>query len=177
MSGLELVRRGTSDSGAVFSPCEQYRYLLWRRWRDLTAKPGVVLWIMLNPSTADELKLDPTLTRCKRYTERFGFAHFQVANLFALRSTEPAALHHTTDPIGPCNDELIEMAIADATLIVVGWGAFPLAAARSRRLVELANGKQMFCLATTRNGSPGHPLYLRADLNLTPWPSAAASPP
>jgi hypothetical protein len=166
---MTITRSPSPDAGAVFSECLRYRYLLWRRWGELTASPGVVLWIMLNPSTADEFKLDPTLTRCARFTQRFGFCNFQVANLFALRSTDPSGLLQTDDPIGPSNDLVIREAMAKSALVVVGWGAFPLASSRAKVLVELAEGKPLHCLGVAKNGQPRHPLYLRADSQLQAW--------
>src|SRR5688572_2280831 len=59
----------SSVSGAVFSRCRRWRYLLWRRWGDGPAAN----FLMLNPSTADEIKLDPSCTRARNYAERWGF--------------------------------------------------------------------------------------------------------
>lgn len=69
-----ITRSPTPDAGAVFSKCERYRYLLWRQWRELGARAGTVVFAMLNPSTATELVLDPTLTRCHGFTRRLGYA-------------------------------------------------------------------------------------------------------
>jgi hypothetical protein len=124
---------------------------------------------MLNPSTADENVLDPTLTRCKGFAETWGYGSFEVVNLFAIRSTNPRGLLIAEDPIGPANDNIIADAIARAAIVVVGWGAFPLARERAQRVVELAAGKQLHCLGTTKEGCPRHPLYLRRDAQLRPW--------
>lgn len=92
-----------------------------------------------------------------------------MVNLFALRSTDPDGLHHEVDPVGPDNDRIIADRIASADLVIVGWGAFPLAAARAKRILELAGDKPLYCLGTTREGWPRHPLYLRSDAELRPW--------
>lgn len=155
MKAHKLITRSPNlDAGAVFSPCERYRYLLWRQWMELGARAGTVVWCMLNPSTADELALDPTLTRCKGFTRRLGYSRFEVVNLFALRSTDPAALHHVADPVGPDNDDVIAKAFADAEIVIVGWGAFPLVERRALRIAELAGnaGKRLHCLGTTKQG-------------------------
>lgn len=164
-----LTRTPSPDAGAIFSECLRYRYHLWRQWRELTASAGFVLWLMLNPSSATELVLDPTLTRCKGFTQRFGFSRFEVVNLYALRSTDPKALLAEPDPVGPSNDLVIRACMEKATVIVVGWGAFPMAANRARRVVELAEGKQLHCLGTTKDGHPRHPLYLPGSAELRPW--------
>ena len=164
-----ITRSPSLAAGAVFSDCETYRYLLWRERPDLYAKPGAALWCMLNPSTATELILDPTLTRVDGFTARLGYARWEVVNIFAMRSTDPKGLHHIADPVGPDNDQVIAERMAAAAVIVVGWGAFPLAAARARRLVELADGKPLHCLGVTQAGWPRHPLYLAASTPLIPW--------
>lgn len=164
-----IVRSPSPAAGAVFSDCDAYRYLLWRERADLYATPGTVLWCMLNPSTADELVLDPTLTRVDRFTARLGYARWEVVNVFALRSTDPAGLHHIADPVGPDNDRVIAERMDAAAVIVVGWGAFPLAAERARQVVKMAAGKLLHCLGTTQAGWPRHPLYLRSTAELAPW--------
>jgi len=169
---VNVVTRSSSlDAGAVFSPDDVYRYLLWRQWQDLTAKPGTVVWAMLNPSTADETVLDPTLRRCKGFTQRFGYARFEVVNLFAYRSTDPGALPIVRDPVGPANDEIIAKAFADAELVVVGWGSFQMVERRALRIAELAAaaGKQLHCLGVTKQGHPRHPLYLAGNTELRSW--------
>jgi hypothetical protein len=164
-----ITRSPSPAAGAVFSDCETYRYLLWREMQDLYTKPGTVLWCMLNPSTATELILDPTLTRVDGFTARLGYARWEVVNLFALRSTDPKGLHHISDPVGTDNDHVIAERMAASAVIVVGWGAFPLAAARARRVAELAAGKPLHCLGVTRDGWPRHPLYLKSDAPLVAW--------
>jgi len=170
-----ITRSPSPAAGAVFSDCEAYRYRLWRDWSGLSMRASFVLWCCLNPSTADENVLDPTLRRCEGFTRRLGYFRFEVVNMFALRSTDPKALHHLADPVGPDNDQVIAERMAAAAIIVVGWGAFPLAAARARRVVELAAGKTLHCLGANRDGSPKHPLYLVASTPLIPWPIQGGS--
>jgi len=164
-----ILRSPSPEAGAIFSTCERFRYLLWRDWSGLSMRATSVLFVMLNPSTATELVLDPTLTRCQGFTRRLGYSRFEVVNLFALRSTDPAGLHNIDDPVGPDNDQIIAERIAHAHVTIVGWGAFPMAAARAKRLVELADGKTLFCLGTTKQGWPRHPLYLKSSSKLEEW--------
>jgi hypothetical protein len=171
-----ITRSPSPEAGAVFSDCESYRYLLWREWAsnhvgDWGGKTSTVLWIMLNPSTADENVLDPTLRRCQGFTRSLGWSRFEVCNLFALRSTDPRALHRVTDPVGPDNDGVIAERMAKAAIVVVGWGAFSLAQQRVDAVLVAAEraNKQLLCYGTTKGGNPRHPLYLRADAELQPW--------
>lgn len=108
-----------TDMGAVFSPCEQYRYKLWRIW-DKSIPPMV--FVMLNPSTADELQNDPTVERCERRARSMGFGGLRVANIFAWRDTDPTALYALNDPVGPDNDAAIQESVLGAGLVVCAWG-------------------------------------------------------
>jgi len=74
------------EQGAVFSPDRVYRYRLDRRW----AAGGRVVWVMLNPSDADETRTDPTATRCRNFSEDWGYGAMTIVNPFALVATDPA---------------------------------------------------------------------------------------
>jgi hypothetical protein len=124
--------------GAEFSPCRTWRYTLTR-----TLAPAVlpeppiyglgpferlrtIAFIGLNPSTADETHDDPTVRRCLRFAERWGFERLVMLNIFALRSTDPKALRRAEDPIGPENDAYIADRAAHADLVVCCWGVHGL---------------------------------------------------
>lgn len=154
-----------TDRGAIFSPCNQYRYTLWREWGDWTLSDPQVLFIMLNPSTADAEVLDPTVRRCLGYAMDWGYRRMMVANLFALRATDPAALRQAEDPVGPDNNLAISTGAATSTLIVAAWGIHGTLKGRDQEVLEiLKKWKNLFCLARTRKGIPAHPLYLKKDL-------------
>jgi hypothetical protein len=105
-------------SSATFSLCRKYSYTLVRRWSD-----GPLLhFIMLNPSTADEVVNDPTVERCERRACMWHYGGLIVTNLFAWRSTDPAELRRVPDPVGPDNDEALVEAAHRAQLIVCAWG-------------------------------------------------------
>jgi hypothetical protein len=89
------------ESSAVFSTCRRYRYVLRRIW-DRSTPPA--MFVGLNPSTADEVKDDPTVRRCIGYAKRWGFGGLIMTNIFAFRSTDPNALVELDDPVGPRND-------------------------------------------------------------------------
>lgn len=89
---------------AKFSPDRKYRYSLWRSWDGLWPTDGYVLFIGLNPSTADETKDDPTIRRCIGYAKAWRFSTFCMGNIFAFRATLPADMKKAQDPVGPEND-------------------------------------------------------------------------
>jgi hypothetical protein len=161
------------DSGADISPCGIYRYSLWR---GACHASGMVNWLMLNPSVADAIKNDPTAHRCIAYTKDWGYGDLVVTNLFALRSTDPDALRNHPDPIGPDNDRYILEYAKKASVVICAWGAHGSLGGRSsavRRMLADA-GITPMCLAMTKGGEPGHPLYLKG--NLVPVPMGAPSP-
>lgn len=153
---------------AVFSADGRYRYTLRRDMaHDLfaPARPcHAVNFVMLNPSTATETSDDPTVRRCTAYARRWGYSSLVVTNLFAYRATDPSVLKFVTDPVGPDNDRHISEVAARAVLVVVAWGNHGGYLGRDEAVLRLlaGAGKVPHCLAVTRAGRPGHPLYLRA---------------
>ncbi len=158
-----------TPAGARFSRCRRWRYLLWRCWDE--AKP-VANFLMLNPSTADEFKLDPSCTRARNYAERWGFGALVVTNIFGWRSTDPAALKIVDDPVGRGNDPAIVKAAKCAKLVVCAWGNHGLHEERAERVKVLLNRQRIALHILRMNGAgqPAHPLYLPSSLKPTPWP-------
>jgi len=162
----DLFARSADEAGAIFDEDRVYRYVLWRRWG---IGPAVV-WIMLNPSTADETDLDPTLRRCQDFTMRWGHPAMVILNLYGLRSTDPKGLWEVDDPYGPDNLRHIEEQCKDAALVVLGWGTNAKPEAVARVLSVLRDlGVETFCLRRTKEGHPEHPLYLPKRLAPVPW--------
>jgi hypothetical protein len=150
---------------AYFSPCRTWRYSLMRELGPPLGG-GTVVFIGLNPSTADERRDDPTIRRCIGFARSWGFARLKVLNLFALRATKPAALLAADDPVGPENDSIIYEELGVADLVVCAWGAFPNGG-RSADVLQLVAAPH--CVGVTKNGSPRHPLYVRASANPVRW--------
>jgi len=157
-----------TESGATFSPCRRWRYLLWRRWD--AAKP-VANFLMLNPSTADEVKLDPTCSRARDYAERWGYGALIVTNIFAFRNTNPNQMKAVEDPVGPGNDAAIERAAREAAIVVCAWGNHGAFLARSFLVTALLkkNHIKLHALRVNAGGEPAHPLYLPGNLRPMPW--------
>ena len=149
-----------SKTGAIISPDGRYRYLLWRNW-DLS-RPRL-LWVMLNPSTADAKYDDATLRRCMDFTKRWGFGGLLVVNLFAYRTPYPHGLRAAINPAGRWNDRVVRIAAKRASAIVVAWGAHGVYWGRDDAVLNLLAqhaARPLLCLDVLRNGSPRHPLYV-----------------
>ena len=163
-----------TPSGAQFSRCRRWRYLLWRRWD--AARP-VANFLMLNPSTADEFKLDPSCTRARNYAERWGFGGLIVTNIFGWRATDPKAMRSVKNPVGRGNDAAILRAAREAKLVVCAWGTHGEHMGRGALVVELLKEVQLHSLRVTAGGHPCHPLYLPQTLTpaVFPLPSPACA--
>lgn len=141
---------------AILSEDNLYRYQLSRIWDE--SKP-LILFIMLNPSTADADVDDPTIRRVIRFTTSWGYGGVYVANLYAFRSTDPKALKHTDDPIGKENVSYITHLIGMADKVVYAWGNNQKEPIWLSELVQTP-----YCIDLSKNGIPKHPLYLKSEL-------------
>jgi hypothetical protein len=146
-------------TSAVISDCRQYRYELRRSW-DVSKPP--VLFIGLNPSTANASVDDNTSRVCINYAKRWGFGSLLLGNLFAYRSTDPRLLRNVNDPVGPGNDEWLSRLSAEADLVICAWGNAGGFRQRDRAVLEFIDNPH--CLTKLKSGRPGHPLYKPADL-------------
>ena len=155
-----------SQSDAVISLSGVYRYRLDRKW---SIDPGC-MFIMLNPSTADETKDDPTIRRCVSFAKTWGYGSLRVGNLFAIRCTDPKDIEGFMDPEGPSNDSyLLEMA-EESDLVVAAWGARGGYLGRDTQVMELiGHVRPLHVLGFTKQGHPRHPLYMRADCIPERW--------
>ena len=148
---------------AEISSCRLYRYELRRVWDE--SKP-LVLFIGLNPSTADADKDDNTSRVCVNYAMRWGFGGLLLGNLFAYRSTDQSALYSAEDAVGPDNDAWLHRLQSQAGLVICAWS--DTGALQGRDQAVLSFLKAPHCLVKLKSGRPGHPLYKRADLQPVP---------
>lgn len=165
------MRLDLDDRDAVFSSCERYRYRLRRTWD--RSRPGV-LFVMLNPSTADADVDDPTIIRCMGFARDLGFGELLVGNLYAFRATDPAALVAERNSIGEGNDEHLRTMIHSSSMTIAAWGAHSMASKLDAGATELLTEERpLMCLGRTRlGGYPRHPVRLAATTRLE-WYSAA----
>ncbi len=150
-----------------------YRYTLDRHWGADETSQNILHLVMLNPSIADGLSDDPTIRRCIGYAQAVGLDGLRVINLFALRSTDPRGLRTHSDPIGPRNDEILTQCMRTLTgnFMVAAWGADKFAIERAKAVHAMAASRSITlkCWGKTKDGHPGHPLYLRRTAELVDW--------
>lgn len=156
------------SSKTVFNRDRVYRYTLHR---PLEGERGTCVFIGLNPSTADESRNDPTVTRCMGFARDWGFGELFVLNLFALRATDPKVMMAHPHPVGPKNNFWIKKVCECADLVVCAWGTKGGHLDRDLYVSELLlplGGT--YCLDITKAGHPKHPLYCRGSLTPVTYP-------
>lgn len=160
------------ESEAVFSPCERYRYELSRIWRP-GPNPRLVLFVMMNPSTADVKVNDPTIAKCCRFAQAWGYDGLLIGNVCAYRATDkrnlPADL---VDAMGGDNHVHLILMARRAKLIVMAHGKLPEKLRCLAVTIELFLRMYDFKLHVLRfakDGTPYHPLYLKEDLRPVEW--------
>ena len=167
---------------ARFSDDETKRY---RLARSLTGRPLVVnesgvveaerrvVFLMLNPSTADAFVLDPTIKRCKAFALAWGADVLEVVNLYTIRSTDPKKLREPGIDLGidEIADEEIGLACGDAAIVVAGWGNHGWIEGRGAIVRDrlTSAGIELHHLGLTKEARPKHPLYLKAATQPEVW--------
>lgn len=164
-------------SHATFSPCKRYRYTLLR---DFGMQAPPLTAVMLNPSTADDVKDDPTIRRLIGFAKAWGHGSLLVLNLFAIRATDPREMLRADDPVGPGNDEAIRHALQQAQdgglPVLAAWGAHGGHRRRDFFVTHrLVDGVQWVCLGRTHAGFPRHPLYVPSCVSAVPFAAADAA--
>lgn len=143
---------------AVISKDGVYRYQLYREW---DANLPAILFVMLNPSTADGTSDDHTIRRVINFAKLWGYGRLYVANLFAFRSTDPKGLRTARDPVGPENVEIVAELVSKVSRTVYAWGNGRAEPEWLRSLV-----RSPYCIQTGKGGVPKHPLFMRKDASL-----------
>lgn len=167
---LEVNWQTSEFGAAIFSQDRVYRYTLTRTW-DRQRPFGV--FIGLNPSTADEERLDPTLRRVMRFLDREGCGGMIVLNLFAYRATDPMAMKLVKEPVGEDNDHWIDQVVNHVTddgPILVGWGTHGRHMNRSTVVGPKLPLSRTFHLGLCKDGEPTHPLYIASATPFVSWP-------
>ena len=133
------------------------RFSLSRIW---DSKKPKALYIMLNPSYADDESDDPTIRRLIFFSKKFKFGGFYVTNLFSQITPYPKELN-MDNKSKKKNLKIISELIKKSDLIVYAWGNLVSEPIELRKLIE-----SPLCFGINKNGTPRHPLYLRSDTKL-----------
>src|SRR6478735_8294561 len=140
----------------------RWRYLLSRRWGPIFLEQRV-LFVMLNPSTANEVQNDATIRRCLNYTERWGFNHLRVVNLYAYRSTSPKILLNLSvrEAVGPRNNAYIVREARKVAqrggYVIAAWGTKGNPDRVKEVMGLITSEVAVHCLGLTKDGHPAHP--------------------
>lgn len=150
----KLLQTKPLDSGAEFSKCLRFRYLLWRIWD--TSLP-VVLVIGLNPSTANATRDDATIWKLIRLTKNWKYGGFYMANCFPHMATNPKNMKPNLRL--EKNDYWIKLAAYKCEKVLFAWGNFPIISQTKRDQKMKTYFPKALVIAHNKNGTPKHPLY------------------
>jgi hypothetical protein len=161
------VERSDMMRHATISECGRFRYRLGRRWGD----GAPLLFVMLNPSTADAEQDDPTIRKCIGFADRLGHGGIEVVNLFAFRATDPRELRAAGYPVGPENDHHLEEVCRQAPAVLCAWGSKAKGLRRPADVLRMLKAWKAAPMALRVNagGIPAHPLMLPYALKPEPW--------
>ena len=151
--------RKITASKAEFSIDGKHRLSLYREW-DIN-KPSV-MFIGLNPSTANATSDDPTIRRVIAMADSWGFGSVYMMNLFTFISTDPKKLNIKNGNLPESNTRLIESS-NKCTCVVFAWGNFEVMG-RDKEVKKMY--PYAMALHINKNGSPKHPLYVKSDTQL-----------
>jgi len=133
-------------------------------------KLPLIIWIMMNPSTADHLKDDPTIRKIVRYSTRWGYGAALILNAYAYRTSKQ---HNLPDDfmiaLGYSNRRWLSFVMSYAKRrnlkVICAWGAKHERAGSFVRGLSRELGVQLWCLELAASGEPKHPLWLKETLN------------
>lgn len=158
------LHEGVTGQALFYGPNDCYRPWLSRTWASDDER--YILFIGMNPSTAEATIDDPTIRRELEFARRFGFSRYIKCNVMDWRATSPKDLLKV-EPCSDMNRPTILKLAAQASQIIACWGKLPrqLQIYSDRVLFDLAS-HDIFCLGRNEDGSPKHPLYIKGDAEL-----------
>jgi hypothetical protein len=153
----------------------EYRFRLSRNGLGLGFETKPVLFIGINPSTADDDNDDASVRKMTGFTTRWGFSRFLLGNVFPYRATDVKALKQWSCERGVENHSYINSMLAECAFVVPCWGArgkiprhlWPYLY-MMRTLLRLSD-RPVRVLGLTQSGDPMHPLMLPYDTQLQEW--------
>lgn len=157
-------------SEAGLSSDSKYRWWLFRCWK---IRLPLIIWIMMNPSTADHKKNDPTILKVIRYSKRWGYGAVLVLNIYAFRSSKPENLpQELSAAVGKSNDwwikTMFRFAARKSIPVICAWGVKHKERGCQVRVLADEAGLRLMCLELALNAEPKHPRFLSEDLHPRP---------
>jgi len=153
---------------AILDETRTYRYMLKRQWGE--DNNNFVNFVLLNPSTANEERDDPTVMACIALAQNMGFDGLYITNLFALRTKNPDTLKQNKNPIGDKNDTFIKRYALKSKRIIIAWGNHGEFLRRGEKVIHIISQIQVpYCFEITKKGNPRHPLYIKRSTHPFPW--------
>lgn len=153
---------------AIFSTDMRLRYVLTRSWE---GGSKMMLWIMLNPSTAAAINDDPSIRRCITFAQDWGYSGMFVVNIFPYRTPYPKNLIKTKMKPGEIwqNTAYIQEYSTKVERVVCAWGNYPILKKLNPDLSWLHQFEKIYTLKVGANNTPTHPLYMRKETKLIRW--------
>jgi len=142
-----------------------HRLFLTRVWNE--SKP-LVLYIGLNPSTANSSKDDPTVKKLIKLTDFNGYGGFHLLNLFTLITSKPKVLKETFESKGL--SEIIHYSAHtffkdyydQVECVIAMWGNLVPKQIQFRPEEIKQQFPNLLCFDINKNGSPQHPLFINS---------------
>ena len=150
---------------------DKVRYVLKKEG----TKPLVVLGV--NPSIADNVSTDKTITRVRGFAERLGFDSFVMLNVYPIRSPKIEKLPSDIDiDLHNHNMDCIvnEISLINNPTILIAYGNSIYRKKYLKtclkdimdRLVKVSTASFIQLGHLTKKGNPRHPLMARADIEI-----------
>lgn len=163
---------------AILSDCRRFRFVLHRKTKCPLRWIKPMVFVMINPSTADETINDRTIEKCIKIAENNGHTDIYVVNLFPLRTKDVKEVDHYMAntaaseyrPIDEQNfvhiDKVVNMLSAT---VICAWGKYDkIQSTWAQAMIFFRRYKdiELYCLGVNKDGSPKHPLFLSAKTEL-----------
>lgn len=157
-------------SSAEFSDGRIFRQKLMRDWTAEGQQTRTILWLGMNPSTADLNFNDPSCHREFLFSRQWGYTRYLKGNILDYRATHPRDIPRDLGAARTQrNLEAIREMAAEAESVVIAHGNM---LKRHQPAIDdvlgvvAQSGAPLFCLGLTGKGFPRHVLPVPANVQL-----------
>ena len=147
------------------SLCGKYRYSLERDWSGKDNAP-YMLFVCINPSTADAVTDDATVRKCKGFAKITGYKRIFIANIYSYRTKDWNLLLSLSqsERLGPDTDNKLIELVSNAGLTAAAWGNLHDNLCKERAdyvIKKIRKICPLYVLGLTCQGYPVHPSRYR----------------